>query len=693
MINYVKLKNFRKHTDTKTSFTGGLQVLRGQNEAGKSTNLESICYALFGTSALRTSLDDTVTWGQPVGSLKVECSVTIDDIEYIFTRSKSGAEIHYGVDGFVSGQRETKAFAETLLGCSADVASLLIMADQNAVRGVLSKGAGDSSSLVEKLADLGVIETLIDKVQDQLPSGNTKSLEGEIAALQTLADQPLPAKPVDLVTPALAVEVESWESKLEALQTRQGLLDQQALKATVVLDEAKAVAHRNNTTAARIRLLEGIAKPVATVSVAELDEVRTLHASANAVSALRKERVKVFPKASAEWEGTAESLDAEIAKTQAEHKRAEAEVAELSKVTLTLKLDLQKAQLLRINEDTCAFCKKDLTQVPEVVSSQLAADAEISKFKGLILANGEDLLKAKLARAEAAETLATLQEIKSVTARVFELAGENWLLDWTSLPPKASWVGTEPPAAGDELPDLKSLEAKHATFLRETAAYEAAQAELATLKLEPEVNTAEALGILELAKEHMEQVREAEAGISMAKHKLAMAQQEARAAQATWERSKQDWANAQASLATKKDLLSETVKHNELVKRLREARPKISALMWGTVLGAVSHYFSQIRGVPSVVTRSDAGFLVDGKGVTGLSGSTLDALGLAIRIALAKMFLPTVPFLFLDESFSGADETRELAGLATVAGCGFDQVILVTHRDAADALAANLVQL
>jgi ABC-type transport system involved in cytochrome bd biosynthesis fused ATPase/permease subunit len=119
----------------------------------------------------------------------------------------------------------------------------------------------------------------------------------------------------------------------------------------------------------------------------------------------------------------------------------------------------------------------------------------------------------------------------------------------------------------------------------------------------------------------------------------------------------------------------------------------IANKLWGSVLAGVGSYFSQIRGERSVVSRTEDGFTVNGSGVAGLSGSTLDALGLAIRLALVKTFMPTVGFISLDEPAAACDEQRELAMLGVIAAAGFDQVILVTHSDAPEALAQNLVQI
>ena len=78
MITSLTLSHFRQHVDLTVDFLPGLNVLRGKNENGKTSTLESILYALYGTKALRTSLEDAVTWGQKPGQLKVTSAPDLD---------------------------------------------------------------------------------------------------------------------------------------------------------------------------------------------------------------------------------------------------------------------------------------------------------------------------------------------------------------------------------------------------------------------------------------------------------------------------------------------------------------------------------------------------------------------------------------------------------------------------------------
>jgi ABC-type transport system involved in cytochrome bd biosynthesis fused ATPase/permease subunit len=79
--------------------------------------------------------------------------------------------------------------------------------------------------------------------------------------------------------------------------------------------------------------------------------------------------------------------------------------------------------------------------------------------------------------------------------------------------------------------------------------------------------------------------------------------------------------------------------------------------------------------------------------VEAYSGSTIDSLGLAIRVALVRTFLPTAPFLILDEPAAACSEARTDNMLGFVVGCGFPQVLLVTHEDVSESVADHIITL
>ena len=183
MFKQLKLTNFRKVTDNTMVFGEGLNVIRGPNEASKSTRIEALAYAMFGARSLREPLDACVSWGLPVGSLKVELDFAVNGVDYKVKRGKSGAELFVGPKLIVTGQTEVTKFIEGLLGASADAATKLMMASQSALRGALADGPAAAVALIESLANFDLISQITELVQEKLPNGNTVALQSRIDTL------------------------------------------------------------------------------------------------------------------------------------------------------------------------------------------------------------------------------------------------------------------------------------------------------------------------------------------------------------------------------------------------------------------------------------------------------------------------------------------------------------------------------
>jgi DNA repair exonuclease SbcCD ATPase subunit len=100
-----------------------------------------------------------------------------------------------------------------------------------------------------------------------------------------------------------------------------------------------------------------------------------------------------------------------------------------------------------------------------------------------------------------------------------------------------------------------------------------------------------------------------------------------------------------------------------------------------------------MRGEKSVVIKDKDGFKVNGEAVASLSGSTLDVLALAIRVALSKTFIGGLSFMMLDESAAGCDDTRTMNMLGFLSTVGLNQVVLATHDGVSESVADNVIQL
>lgn len=702
MFQQLELTHFRQHEKLQLNFEKGVVALRGRNEAGKTTVLEGIAYAMFGATGLREPLDDVVTWGRKTGDLKVKLDFYLNGVDYCVTRSKSGAELRVMDQVRAVGQKEVSRYIETLLGASADVCTKLMLANQDDIKGALSKGPSAAIELIEALSNLGVIDTIISLVQDQLPCGTTVAVASRIA---TLEEQLGPE--IEDNTGPLAAELEGAQHALDAVEYdrdnaktayddiqpaavtaqagvdhHQRLLEEEA-RATVTLDRAQAA-------------LQSFTMPTCP-DEAEVERLRKQVADAGYM-----QRAIAAAEALGGWESVDDEhvFDGPVAACTAalDHARQQEQSAAATAALCRQKIASYEAQ--KITQSACGLCGKDLNNVPEVVEKNRLLHQKIDVLGGQL----EEALSNGRAQKQLVAHYEGLLAMDARNRRLYTKATEFSKLVETTVPCSVEWTGPE------ELVETGNPDAELATAEVAVRAYHTAQGRLTQLE-QAVANASEALltvrraltpaemaledhqQVLNEAADRLatlnaceEQLRQAQEAVKSARHALESAQAVLRERKAARKRLEDDLAAARRELSEMDD-------NNALIKFLRECRPLITDQLWGIVTATVSSYFSDIRGTQSVVTRSDNGFKVDGHNVAGLSGSTKDALGLAIRMALTRTFLPNASFLILDEAAAGCDDERETNMLGVVAAGGFEQVLLISHADIVDSFATQVVQL
>ena len=685
MLKSVKLTNFRKHRDRFLEFSPGLNVIRGVNEIGKTTVSESICYLFFGARALRQPVAEVVTYDEPENSLRVDLHAEISGVELTAYRSPRGAEVHYG-DRTIVGQTETKKFFESLFNCSAELMSTLQIAGQNSVRGVLASDSKVSAGgLVEVLANLQVIEQLINKVQEHWPSGNTKIQQSHVTRLKD-SEIAVPDMPDPTAVEAAKNAANATKTAMES--ARKQLAELPVKEATATIREAESVKALNKQVAnlraaAQRKLDEASAVPLPITSQWQITDWEFEIANEQAAAIRRRafEAARAIPT----FEGQRTNR-AEVLKSLED---AQHELKTLGADRMNAQMKYTQALAKIIKDKSCAFCQKDLSEVPEVLLHNAKQNEDVQRFQ-MQVQNCDDSIAAITSQGNAWTPIFDLDR------QIQKLNVEYWDIDTAVLPATFAWKGA-PPSPAVPLDKLRlavaDAKASWAAYEGAQAALKAASDQLASLAMKPEVDTS-------AAEEVLAQAKAAELVVADWQRQYHAAEREAIQVQSKYDMEVERRntalkaaAEREAEIASLSKVVEEMEANNGLIKALREARPQITAQLWGTVLGAISHYFTSIRGEVGMVTRDTDAFKVNGRSIHGLSGSTLDALGLAIRIALSKVFLPSVPFVFLDEVFAGADDNRETNGFATIAASSFEQVLLVTHSDLGDSLADRLIVL
>lgn len=660
-LDKVELTGFLRHKQLTLDFQPGVTLLRGPNEAGKTSVFEAIGYNWFGSEMLQEDLASTVTRGEPESSLKTVTRFSHGGKKFECRRGASGAELRDGNGTvLVTGHKAVTAKLEELTGVPPGRARDTIFAEQDAVRGILSAGPTAAASFIEKLAGLDEIESIIKRVESLVETGPTKAYDEQLAAakeaLAALPDVPAPEVAEQLRAMIAGIERQIEESRAGSArrQVLEGELSQlrQSIKRT-----EKQRASLEATVAA------GVDAPAALRAAEALREAAAKRTDYESFLRAKSARDKVVEQVGGVWEGTQEDLNAEIRAFQTKiiAFRSEASSAEG---------EVRGLRGQKISSTTCPTCgqsigdPKEAARINAEIDTKLAALAETTKT-------------AKAAADALQKDLGDLQALNTCQQQLLGLQLPGVIATTGEIPQSISWEGEVPSAVAVDEQEISRLK----TVVADS---EAAARLLVAARVDP------VLGIRcnQLERELAEMPEEAhigalqdEAGLfrqELAEYESAVAWREQNAT-----RLKREIYGLEFRIA-------ELRQNNALIKHIKSAKLLVMEALWNRMLNGVSALFSQMRGAPSTVTRSKGGFLVDGH--KRPSGSTKDILGLALRMVVTKMFT-SCDILFLDEVASGCDGERAARVFQTAASAGFNQVLMITHNDRDETGDVNLIQL
>lgn len=702
MIKTLTLTNFRKHEDRKFDFQRGLNAIKGANESAKSTILEAMAYGLFGTKSLRGPIDEVVTYGKLLSSLKVALDFEVAGKVYTITRSKSAAELNYD-GGVVTGQTETSNFVGKLLGTDAQAAPKLILANQNDIRGSLASGPKATTELIEKLAQFDQLDNLIDLIQEKLTTGSTTSAEAGLAA----SKEQLNALP-DLTAPdndTLTRNEQEANDGVIATQAKVGTLQTTIRERTAEL----AQVHKANRDIEHCEAERAAATRRLGVAEADLKALGPLPAAPNAktrIDALAKVKALEADLAGAEQFAAVEKflgldpayMDSVMA-LEAQVDRLRSEVADATSERAKCAQVAARDTALMI-AGSCSLCGKDVSEVPEVVEKNTKLQANVDMMAKVQVSLAKII-------SEKNDEITRLLKIKSDARGALAAANKpGVVVKLDSVPPVLAWGGrTDFEKIEKDLIKArkvaKDLEAKERDYAEAAGNLKAAERSVERAKADLSAAIAALSGRSMMPTDGLDLAIQAlEVDIDVVRNhldawrsKLDAARSARREAVAAWENHLKIKAMLQSQVSQREAEIKSLQFNNTLLKAVRGARPVIADKLWGLVLGAVSKYFSDMRGQRSLVTKTPDGFVVDGHAAAGLSGSTLDVLGLAIRVALVRTFVPHASLLVLDEPAAGCDADRTQALLGFLSSSGFAQTVVVSHEEATEAVADHLIEL
>ena len=710
MLTKVNITNFRKHRNASFDLQPGFTVFRGANEAGKSTAFEAIAYALFGVKAIRTSLEDAVTYGEAVNSLKVELDIIIDGVTYSIKRGKPGAECTYGGDGIVTGQTEVTNFLCRQLKIDASSATRLMLSNQNEIRGALESGPKATTELIERLAEFDQIDRLLELMQEKLTLGSGASAQAQVDAARGRLDRAKEVAEPDFQ--GLASAVQGGHDAADAARAEvataraardgaQKLVAQQAAAASErdnLERQVAAAGAKKQQKLEDLRLLQGSVPtrpPEVDAQVQKLLQRKAQVALADDITKVLKQVGHLCGKLP----------DVHRYPDNAEALQNAVDVVRSVISTHNQAIADDRVRLAKLNAEltfgNCSFCGEDFSDLPDVMAANSLIRGEIETLERVQQARADDLAGAK------AEEFSLLSFQKS--AREYTEAANRFpafvKADYSTVPPvlgftAVAFAETETAQSIDQSIQALRSEVKLADEWDASVASAAADLERCNENLQALYARLEQVGAVAEGESLQADLARATAALADAQERLDEARsatdaalREQTQAVTRWEWAQKETAAADQALGIATEALKALDFNNALLKKVRSARPLIADKLWNLVLSAVSSYFSEMRGFKSVVSKSSDGFFVDSHPVQTLSGSTLDILGLAIRVALVRTFLPGAPFLVLDEPAAACDPDRTESMLGFLVAAGFKQVLLVTHEDVSESVADHIITL
>lgn len=721
MLKRLKVTNFGKHQSREIFFTDGLNTVVGPNEAGKSTiAVEAIGYAFFGTSMLRETIDDTVTKGEKVGSMKVE----LDYGDYFITRSKSSAAVT-GPNGLkISGQAEVTQFFYDLFGIAKGSERSIAIAEQGDIQGILSaRGNAKAVEFIESVAGFSQLDELVEKVKAKYPSGAKAALEAMIEQDQAaLADEKARIMPdvalfdlevkqtTDLLTQAQAARKEADAERTEVNTELVALRYQETSLRASVEREARLVAQLDIDKDS-LSVLKQNCREVLQKHVEELRGRRDAHenlintaASARALASAKSRVDALKPKEGVEiWDGTIDELVAESLSVGDKIKKLQKQRAEIN-------VSLTNAKATLGISPICPTCGTDLSnrqeeakrvaeaKVEELTAKLKEADEEISELSDLLA----DIRDISDEHTRIANTISSIKSLLNTPDEYIRIANPG------EIPESYEWVGEEPVVPDDVAvaaarAELKMLGEKEVQLGK--AETEIEQKQIAIDKTEKELTELRE-EIKRLDKADLTRIPELVASVERLTTNIKQADTDIEALQSAVteandalfqanqeiKRHEEAIARLEASIKEAQRRIDEDQDNAELMKEIRGARTKVINQVWNLLLETTAEYFSMVRGHECQIERTDKSFMIDGEKAGRLSGSTRDALGLAIRAATCEIFAPRVDFLLLDEVAAGMDPERTARAMAMVASLPIGQTVLCTHEGVSDTLANNVIE-
>jgi DNA repair exonuclease SbcCD ATPase subunit len=664
----------------------GTIVVNGDSEAGKSQRfVEAPLYGMFGIQALEDSIEDVVTFGEPVSSLKVMGQVG----PYKFSRTKSSASVE-GPGLKIAGQGQVTEFFCDLFGITKGSEKYILVSEQNETAGILKKKPSEVTKFIEGIAGFQKIDEIIENFKIKFPSGNNtvyeEQLEEVAKNLEVSKEEELPdldelkgaVKTQEQVVAlsksegqTLKNQLKTYESELSEVKQHNRDVKNQEKLYDIFLKESKTLEEEIHVLQRKTyRDVEGVAEAKEVVeNFTQAVEARTAWEWVQGLEPIESSAI-----------GSAEKLEQRVKDCEGLLQIHEQDIA-----ATTQEIRFLKSQTLV--EKVCDKCGQDIESFEKI-------NAEID----------EKIQKVELQLGHHKKQYLLMEEeykiVKSQLLKHRELENEKPACtlirtDDSRTPHTYSFDGPEPPKVDKEA--LKSAN-KTLNLLSEVNKEKEVDHKRLTKLLNTEVEPVIKPGELKDSEPLKEKVMAAEANLSEQEevYKAEVEKLKTLDKRLTiGEERLKAHVERLNMLNMQKKTLNEKLKEDKIngliLRDLRKAKTEVLNNVWDKILVITSKIFSDMRGQESEIVRTEKGFRVDGGSVQGLSGSTQSILGIALRSALRDIFAPNCNFMFFDEVNAGCDVSRA-AMVCGVVNSIPGQKIFITHEKESAMVADQIIE-
>ncbi len=255
MIDFIELRNWKTHANTRLVFTKGTNVLVGQMGSGKSSVMDAISYALFGMFPLlqhrRISIADIVkNIPAQEQEAEVKLSFSIGTDNYIVDRKigiSGSAEATLFKNGSIiqSQPQRVSEFVSDVLKVDYDLFSKAVYSEQNGLDYFLELRSGERKDQIDKLLGLDKfalaednagslanrIKGIVQEQQSVISSFDIEKLEQQIreakVELEKLGNETLSLKEKHEKDKAVLLEKSSKMKELNEMNAKKASLDKE----------------------------------------------------------------------------------------------------------------------------------------------------------------------------------------------------------------------------------------------------------------------------------------------------------------------------------------------------------------------------------------------------------------------------------------------------------------------------------